>query len=559
MKETFQRLANGHYKKQFTDPVTGQRRSLTAPTLSELYARIDEEKRLRRDLRYSMISREEALRKSRNLTHDVLTVREIWEAYAKTQRNRAVSRADFEVRIKPWLGNLPAVECTEERIAGWIASLERATYKKAGKLSRYSPKTVEGTFERLAAAFSLAVRAKKLDVSPFAGYRPKFAKPDERPATRGIGELAALILAAKRWDVERWRLGQYSDVSVFVAVVALTGMRQGEAAGLAWEDLEIDQRPAMLTVRHQARDGWRREHPEWTRPLDATKGKRVQTAVLHEEAAMALRWQRAELQRIGWYRLDGPVFPSSRGGGWRSHAMCLDPVTMRKLASDAGCDRIERWTVHCLRHSFCSLEAKGGDLKAVQERARHASLEQTMHYIHKLGDDLPAPGIPTLPGGAGFEDVAPALPQPAPAEGLARVTTEPSGAVNIETARAPGLDPVGDLVGSLSETKRQIVADREIVRYKRGRRKADWIAAQRKINPRPAPVLELARKNPEGIPQEIGEMADKHYARAYQAELRASENIEKARAKGTRARRYFLGTFKRLQAAERDRGVQPCR
>ena len=105
MEETFQILKNGMFRKQYTDPVTKKRCSLTAATKVELMARLDDLQRLGRDLRYGAVSAADAIRTRLNITNEILTVAQIWRDYAKTQKRKAISKADYDVRIAPWLAS----------------------------------------------------------------------------------------------------------------------------------------------------------------------------------------------------------------------------------------------------------------------------------------------------------------------------------------------------------------------------------------------------------------------------------------------------------------------
>lgn len=541
-EDTCQVTKNGMFRKQYTDPVTKKRCSITAGSRVELMARLDDLARLARDVRYGAISASEAIRVRTNLTGEILTVAKVWEDYAKTQRRKAISAADYSVRIEPWLGSLIAVECNEQKIREWLLALEKQTYRKGGVERHYSEKTITGTFDRLAAAFSLAVRAGRLSELPFGKFRPKKAVVDDKPATESLEQLAAIVGAAQRHDGHKWKLGQFSDRSVAVLVMALTGLRQGEAAGLGWDDLNIDQAPALITVRHQALDSWRVEHPDWVRPLCPTKGRAVYTAILHEGAAAALRFQRDQLKRCGWYRPDGPVFPSAKSGDWRSHAMVVDPILIREFAKEAGAANWKKWVTHSLRHSFCSLEAAGGGaLKDVQERARHASLEQTEHYIHKMGKGLPAPSIGLLPGMHGPCALSDACAAPALPVQSSRIL--PDGSIEVVT-----LAPLADLSQAMQAKWDEVQREKFRVLAARKARKADWARDHRD---RPTPILDAAKKCPVGaVPAEIRDLADAAYQRAYHKAMRQGESGQAARERATRVRRTFVGSFRRLQSQQ---------
>ena len=107
-----------------------------------------------------------------------------------------------------------------------------------------------------------------------------------------------------------------------------------------------------------------------------------------------LREHRARLRKLALYREDGPVFPSpstgalarmSAGPVWRPNANALYPEDVRRWAIEAGVPDARRWVTHSLRHSFQRLELRAGaSTRAVQARARHASIAQTEGYLEDL-------------------------------------------------------------------------------------------------------------------------------------------------------------------------------
>jgi len=208
-------------------------------------------------------------------------------------------------------------------------------------------------------------------------------------------EWKALVAAALNRSREKWERGTYDDTFQAFVTMGLTGLRQGEAAGLAWDCLDLDgDGTHVLTVRYQARKGWARRSRDG-RPRDLPKAKRARSQILHPTVVDVLRRQAQELERRGWYRWDGPVFPT-RGGRWRQTGYVVRTDTMREIVRAAGLDGAERWSGHSLRHTFCSLEANANtDLKAVAMRAGHGDIRTTMGYVH-AGRLLPRSPLPAM-------------------------------------------------------------------------------------------------------------------------------------------------------------------
>ena len=70
--------------------------------------------------------------------------------------------------------------------------------------------------------------------------------------------MRALLRQAHARDEAVRAEGRFADLEFRVGFAALTGLRQGELAGLGWDDFEeAPKGGVVMTVRHQAVDGWR--------------------------------------------------------------------------------------------------------------------------------------------------------------------------------------------------------------------------------------------------------------------------------------------------------------
>lgn len=160
-------------------------------------------------------------------------------------------------------------------------------------------------------------------------------------------------------------------------LMATTGLRRGEALGLAWADVDLDG--SRLTVRRTLVDVDRGE-PKWSDPKTAS-GRR--TVALDERTVACLRAHRAEQAKA---RL-------LVGTGYREH----DLVFARPDGSPVHPDRfskafIERTKaagipvirLHDLRHTWATLALQAGiHPKVVQERLGHAAISITLDtYSH---------------------------------------------------------------------------------------------------------------------------------------------------------------------------------
>jgi integrase len=529
----YQKLDGGRLRKQVTDPLTGRRVSISADNPLELAARVGRVAQIRRDLRSGIRTPAEVRRATSSAIYGELTVLDIWRDWIEPKEQTGPT----------WVGGMQSVwnnrfaelaplrhfELTEGRMVKWWA---------AQLAHGIAPITAKNAFDALCAAFRLAVRSGKLDALPWGPWRPRAPRRREREACRSFGELRALLQACTRRDELSWSQGRFADLAYRAAAIFYLGLRQGEAAGLGWDRLQIDEPPLFAVVDWQACRLWRRRHPEWLRPMDPPKSRRTRTLDLSStmSAVEALRAAREQLRARGWYRPDGPVFPGAHGE-WREGAQSIAPAILRACVRDAGLPNPERWVTHSLRHSFATLElvAHEGDTKSVQQRTGHSSAAMLVHYLHAAGRGLTPSRLPALEAGD--------IRTPA-----AVVTLDPVDAAQ---------------VAMISDVESAARAAAIVHRHAR-QSKAAELARRRaeKAARRPAtPFGELARQAvAAGIdrPVELARLCDEAYSRAYQAAARKFPgDPDKARAAGRRARRAKLAAWARCLTIAKTE-VKPC-
>jgi integrase len=156
------------------------------------------------------------------------------------------------------------------------------------------------------------------------------------------------------------------DLFGLYLLVALLGLRRGEAAGIRWCDLDLDR--GLLMVSHQVHD-----HNGRTVICPPKTQSSVRTVALPRVAVTVLRRLYEAQRRCSSVGVPtGFVFVKSRGvpfsPGYLTH-------TFRRLAARSGVPPIR---LHDLRHGAASLTlAAGGELKVVQEMLGHDSIVLT--------------------------------------------------------------------------------------------------------------------------------------------------------------------------------------
>ena len=194
-----------------------------------------------------------------------------------------------------------------------------------------------------------------------------------------------------RYRVEQWRkTGERSPVAVWTArqtaeflasiqdhrlygayhLIALRGLRRGEAAGLRWCDVNLEGKAAVISQQLQQYDGRLAVCPPKTAHSSRVIAlDRTTVAALAEHRDR----QRAEAAAYGpGYHASGYVFTNLNGD-----PMAPDRLTwmFRALAAQAGLPPVR---LHDLRHGAASLALSAGvDLRVVQDMLGHSSIVLT--------------------------------------------------------------------------------------------------------------------------------------------------------------------------------------
>lgn len=166
--------------------------------------------------------------------------------------------------------------------------------------------------------------------------------------------------------------GSLRDAAL-LELLAATGLRASEAAGLRIGDLDLGERHGWVTVR-------------------AGKGRKRRRVPLHARARRALWDYLAErgferesaLPRPPAARADEPLFLSQKGGVITPYAIWY---TVRKYAGQSGVDGV---TPHTFRHTVATrlVRDPGVDLVTAATFLGHARLDTTARYSQPSEEDL---------------------------------------------------------------------------------------------------------------------------------------------------------------------------
>lgn len=277
--------------------------------------------------------------------------------------------------LVPYLGGMRVCEVGTADVQAMFGSVIRR-HEQAGR--PLNPATLQRIYATARAAFNAAVRAGLIAVNPVRGV--------ELPTVRAV---RAVVWTEER--VAAWRRdGVRPVVAVWTAeqtaaflrfaredrwyalfhLIALCGLRRGEACALRWEDLDFERGTLSVARQVQRRGGRVVE----SAPKSAAG---TRTLAMDHTTVTALRQHRhrQNLERLAAgerWREGGWVFTYSDG-----RPLAPDRLT-RRFAALVKVSGLPPIRLHDLRHGAASLTlAAGADLKVVCAMLGHASIQTT--------------------------------------------------------------------------------------------------------------------------------------------------------------------------------------
>jgi integrase len=223
------------------------------------------------------------------------------------------------------------------------------------------PSTIRNSIMPLRVIYRRALQRSEVAVNPTTGL--------ELPAVRGKRdriaspeEAAALLAALPEDDRALWATALYA------------GLRYGELAALAWE--QVDLGAGLIRVER----AWDPKAGEYVAPKSQAGTRAVPIASVLREHLIA--------HKLRSGRSAGLVFPGSLGGPFGSGA------TQKR--ADKAWAGLARLTLHDCRHTFASLMiAAGVNAKALSTYMGHKSITTTLdRYGHLMpGNEEQAAGL----------------------------------------------------------------------------------------------------------------------------------------------------------------------
>jgi integrase len=291
---------------------------------------------------------------------------------ASTSRGYAAHVRGYLV---PYLGGIPLAELSPADVQGMFTTIIRGEAALGRPVSAATLRRIHAT---LRAALNAAVRAGLIAANP--GRWPELP-----PVVRPRPQVWTPAMT-QRWEQEGWRpvVGVWTaeQTAQFLQLVcghrlyalfhlvALRGLRRGEAAGLRWADLDLAAGTLTVTGQLQQLGGWLVAGPP-----KSEAGWRVVALDRTTIAALRAHHARQQAERAaagaGWAET-GYVFTTRTG-----KPVGPDRLTrlFRRLVAGSGLPPV---TLHGLRHGAATLAlAAGTDLKVVQDQLGHSTIALT--------------------------------------------------------------------------------------------------------------------------------------------------------------------------------------
>ncbi len=272
---------------------------------------------------------------------------------------------NIRLHVIPRIGQIPLQEVDAGVLNSLYAELLRDGHRtKPGGLA---PRTVRYIHTILHRAFRDATRWGRLSRNIADAADPPRGGPRVEIVTWSAESVGRFLKQSRHEGdsyVAAWEL------------IATTGMRRGEALGLRWADVDLDEavlaiRQTVVTVNHEVRYGT---------PKTKAGNRRIDLD-LRTIAALRAHRKRQNEERL------------LIGTGWRENDLVFCKVDGEPLHPDhfsrEFVRRVARWqfpklSLQGLRHTWATLALKAGvHPKVVQERLGHSTIAITLDtYSH---------------------------------------------------------------------------------------------------------------------------------------------------------------------------------
>jgi integrase len=295
---------------------------------------------------------------------------------ASTSRGYA---AHVRVYLVPYLGGIPLAELSPGDVQGMFGAIIRGEAALGRPVSAATLRRIHAT---LRAALNAAVRAGLISVNP--GRWPELP-----PVPRPRPQIWTPAMTA-RWEQEGWRpavgvwtaqqtaqflrLVRGHRLYALFHLVALRGLRRGEAAGLRWTDLDLDAGTLMVTGQ-----------------LQQLGGRLVTTAPKSEAGRRVVALDQTTIAALLAYLARQQAERAAAGDAWTETGYVFTTCTgmpigpdrltrlLRRLVEGSGLPPV---TLHGLRHGAATIAQFAGRRGSEDDRRSARPLQHRADRRH---------------------------------------------------------------------------------------------------------------------------------------------------------------------------------
>lgn len=291
---------------------------------------------------------------------------------------------DYDRKVRnhviPHLGGIPIQAIDAIALNRFYTHLLERGRLLGKQSSGLRPRTVRYIHTIVHAALDDAVRWRRIKFNPADQANPPSSSESKPPEMRAWtqGQLLHFLALCKS--------DRYYYPWLFLVT---TGCRRGEALGLPWIDVNLDEVPAHASMRQECIP-LRKPVGRGTegRLVTRTKGDKARVIELDTQTLAVLReWnskQNAERELVGdGYDDHGLIFCRPDGRPYHPEAFSKTFDRRFRLPSFAALPRIR---LHDLRHTWATLALVAGvDIRMVSERLGHSNILITSNtYQHVI-------------------------------------------------------------------------------------------------------------------------------------------------------------------------------
>lgn len=269
--------------------------------------------------------------------------------------------------IKPALGSVRLETLNAHTIQRLYNGLSSGQNGKTG----LSPKTVKNIHGVLHKALQQAVKVGYIRFNPAdACELPRVVRKELKPLDEEESKAFLKAIQGHRFEV-------------LYTVTLFTGMREGEALGLAWDCVDFERGTLLINKQLQRE---KKKNAQYL--LVPTKNGKSRTITPAPWVMKLLRTQRArqaeqQLRAGPLWEDSGLVFTNALGGHLAEYLVYRD---FKKLAASIGCPDAR---FHDLRHSYAVAAIRSGDdIKTVQGNLGHATAAFTLDVYGHVTDQM---------------------------------------------------------------------------------------------------------------------------------------------------------------------------